>query len=677
MNNRIRYLPLEQEKDSYEHLLEKEWLLANGLGGYASSSILCVPTRKYHGLLIAALPKIGRTVTLNSLYEVITLKDGTKIHLGQVERPDGMLHLEEVKYLQEFYLDEGLPVWTYNFNGVVLEKRIVMTYMQNTVHVIYKVLSGDDSLQITLQPLLHFRSTNLSVDVPITQNYIMTIIKNRYEVCCEGCPSLKMYLDGEESHFTLSEQKIKDIYFRVEARRGYASLGECWSPGFLDVLVSKGKPAAFLASTEIWEEIQSMTSHEALQAEKMRKRLLLKKASKDVNKEFAEDLVLAADQFIIIPATRTQDKIRANAAGDEIRTVIAGYHWFTDWGRDTMISLEGLTLSTGRYQEARWILRTFAYYVKNGLIPNLFPEGEKHGLYHTADASLWFFHSLQRYLDVTQDRETLQFILPKLIEIYVCHVEGTLFGIKVDPQDGLLVQGQEGYQLTWMDAKVDDWVVTPRRGKAVEINALWYNALRLLEKWLKEENQPTLATEVAEKAEQARQSFNKKFWNEKKGYLFDVIEGEKGDDDALRPNQIFAISLDYPILDQGYWEPVFKTTKEDLLTPLGLRSLSPKHIDYKARYDGDLRARDSAYHQGTIWSWLIGPYIDAWLKIYPQEKQQAHEFLLGFQDHLTDAGIGFISEIFDAHEPYTARGCIAQAWSIAEILRCLIKTQSL
>ncbi len=676
MNNLIRRPDLHEEKKTHENLLHKEWLVANGLGGYASSTLAFIPTRKYHGILIASLPTIGRTVTLNHLLEVIELPDGQEIFLNNEERPDGVVSAESLSYLEDFYLDKGLPVWRYNCQGIVFEKRVFLTYMQNTVHILYTMLSGADSIRIKLFPYIHFRSTNLPVHIPISKPYRVTIVKNRYEVSADGFPSLRLFINGEDVHFTLDEHTSKDVFFRKEALRGYESLGEFWSPGRLTVTLTKNTYVSFLASTESWEETEAMDSLQALQAEYMRRKLLLKKAPLEAQSALGADLVFAADQFIIIPGSRLQDKTRANAAGDEVRTVIAGYHWFTDWGRDTMISLEGLTLCTGRYQEARWVLRTFAYYVKNGLIPNMFPEGEKEGLYHTADATLWFFHSLHRYLTYTDDVETLQFIFPKLIEIYSAHVHGTHFGIHVDPDDGLLIQGAEGYQLTWMDAKVDGWVVTPRRGKAVEINALWYNALRLLETWLKEEKKNALAEEVGLQARKVYQSFNQKFWNDQKGYLYDVIEGEKGNDDALRPNQLFAISLDHPVLDRQHWEAVFKVTTQVLLTPVGLRSLSPGHPDYKSRYYGDLRARDSAYHQGTVWSWLIGPYIDVWLKLYPNDKEKMHAFLQGFECHLVEAGIGYISEIFDATEPYAPRGCIAQAWSIAELLRCYLNTYS-
>jgi predicted glycogen debranching enzyme len=338
-----------------------------------------------------------------------------------------------------------------------------------------------------------------------------------------------------------------------------------------------------------------------------------------------------------------------------------------------MISLEGLTLSTGRQREAGYILRTFGHYVRDGLIPNMFPEGTKDGLYHTADASLWFFHAVHRYLGVTGDRSTLRGLLPTLVSIVEHHLRGTRFGIGVDPADGLLRQGADGYQLTWMDAKVDDWVVTPRRGKPVEINALWFNALMLLAGWLRDDGDPA-ALEMDGHAERARQSFNRRFWYGDGGYLYDVIDGEAGDDHACRPNQIFAISLDHPVLDQARWRPVFDVVRDRLLTPVGLRSLAPGHRDYKPQYYGDLRARDAAYHQGTVWGWLVGPFIDAWLKVYPDDHAGARACLAGFTAHLNDAGVGTISEIFDAEPPFTPRGCIAQAWSVAEVLRAWVKT---
>jgi predicted glycogen debranching enzyme len=324
--------------------------------------------------------------------------------------------------------------------------------------------------------------------------------------------------------------------------------------------------------------------------------------------------------------------------------------------------------------EAAWILRTFAHYIRDGLIPNLFPEGKNEGLYHTADATLWFFHAIDRYTEVTQDRSVLQMVLPKLVDIFEHHMRGTRFGIRVDPGDGLLTQGAEGYALTWMDAKVDNWVVTPRRGKAVEINALWYNALCLLGSWLSKAGKSDTARRVTDAAKQAQESFNRRFWSPDAKCLFDVVDGpDGGDDPACRPNQLLAISLKHPVLNPEHWKSVVEIATAQLLTPFGLRSLSPEHKDYKPKYDGDLRSRDAAYHQGTVWAWLIGPFIDAWLKVHPEDAAGAKEFLKGFASHFDEACLGTISEIFDAEAPYTPRGCVAQAWSVAEVLRCWLK----
>jgi len=357
--------------------------------------------------------------------------------------------------------------------------------------------------------------------------------------------------------------------------------------------------------------------------------------------------------------------------------VIAGYHWFTDWGRDTMIGLEGLTCATGRYREAGWILHTFGQYIRDGLIPNMFPDGSNEGLYHTADATLWFFHALDRYLSYSGDQVTLDVLLPRLAEIVAHHLSGTAFGIHVDPADALLAQGADGYQLTWMDAKCGDWVVTPRRGKAVEINALWYNALRLLEEWTREASGDAAARPLGEHAERCRRSFNERFWYAEGGYLYDVVESsDRGgaDDPACRPNQLFAISLRHPVLDESRWKAVLDTVCEKLLTPLGLRSLSPDHPEFKVTYHGDLRTRDAAYHQGTVWAWLIGPFVDAWLRVHPEDWTGARRLLDGFVPHLDQACVGSISEVFDAMPPFTPRGCIAQAWSVAEVLRAWIAT---
>ncbi|HET8698508.1 MAG TPA: amylo-alpha-1,6-glucosidase, partial [Gammaproteobacteria bacterium] len=360
----------------------------------------------------------------------------------------------------------------------------------------------------------------------------------------------------------------------------------------------------------------------------------------------------------------------------ETRALIAGYHWLTEWGRDTFVALEGVALATGRHAEAGQVLRTFTARMRDGLVPNLFPEGRDDGLYHSADATLWLFHALDRYLAATGDRALLATLLPKLVDAAARHVAGTRFGIAVDPDDGLLEQGAEGYQLTWMNAKIEDWVVTPRRGKAVEINALWYNALCLLARWLEAADRGAEACEWRELAAQVKASFNARFWNDTAGYLYDVVDGELGSDAACRPNQIFAISLPNPVLDLRYWRQVLDVVRERLLTPFGLRSLTPGHKDYRSRYEGDMYNRDAALHQGTVWPWLLGPFVDAWLKTRPDELEAAQGFVAAFADRLLGGGLGTIGEVFDAEPPHAPGGCIAQAWSLGEVLRARLAVRA-
>jgi len=657
-------------------LLELEWLITNGLGGYASGTVCGALTRRNHGLLIAAYPSpLGRTVVLNRVTEAIRFPNGKMLFFGGLQKAGGALEFQGMEYLAGFRLEDGLPVWCYDVNGVVIEKKIFLVHRQNTVHLIYRLISGDHQVRLKLQPSLNFRPHDSPVDLPDEEPYIFTAVGNRYQVSTgANLPQLRLAIHGGRGTFTLEEKKTSDIFYQVEHSRGSQSVGSLWSPGYFAVDLGIAQEAALTASTESWETIHALTPAGALEREQERRRQLLANALPAARSGLPAELVLAADQFIITPAGRIEDKVRAKARGDELCTVIAGYHWFTDWGRDTMISLEGLTLATGRHAEAGWILRTFAQYVRNGLIPNLFPEGEAEGLYHTADASLWFFHALGRYLAVTGDRATLWVIMPQLREIVEKHLAGTGFGIGVDHRDGLLRQGAPGYQLTWMDAKVGDWVVTPRRGKAVEINALWYNALRLLQGWSAEQGEKRYADRLASLAEQALRSFNQRFWYEEGGYLYDVVDGEQGDDPACRPNQLFSISLDHPVLDQGKWPQVLEVARQRLLTPFGLRTLAPGHPDYKPAYAGDLRARDAAYHQGTVWPWLIGAFVDAWLRLYPDQRATARSFLAGLEGQLSEQCVGTVSEICDAEPPYQPKGCIAQAWSVAELLRCWLKT---
>jgi predicted glycogen debranching enzyme len=664
---------------SREVLLNREWLVTNGLGGYASGTVSGAITRKYHGLLVAALPApLGRVVMWNHVSEFLRFDDNEVVSLGAEERAGGQLDLKGAEYLREFRLEDGMPVWIYHVRNLVIEKRISMPHLQNTVHVSYQIIGDGKPPRLELRPAFHFRHHEDAVDLPLAEPYRLSAIKEQYEIvsALRKFPPLRMRLSGHATAFTIAATKINQVVYRTEQARGYAHEGELWSPGFFQVDLADEKTATLIGSTEPWEIIDVLSPADVLASERERRARLLEDADAEAHDGVAAELVFASDQYVITPAGRAEEAARAHAAGDEVRTVIAGYHWFTDWGRDTMISLEGLTLVTGRCLEAGYILRTFAHYVRDGLIPNMFPDRQKEGLYHTADATLWFFHALGRYLKKSNDRITLRLLLPILIDIAEHHLRGTKFNIHVDPEDGLLVQGQEGYQLTWMDAKMGDWVVTPRRGKAVEINALWFNALMLLEGWLREMEDADAAQRYADHGRRARESFNERFWFEEGGHLYDVVDvdGGSGNDAACRPNQLFAISLENPVLNQARWKSVVDVTERELVTPVGLRSLSPKHPDYKPIYGGDLRSRDGAYHQGTVWAWLIGPFIDAWLKVHPEEKQNARKFLERFPESMNDNGIGTISEVFDAREPHTAGGCIAQAWSVAEVLRCWVKT---
>jgi len=643
-------------------LLEREWLVTNGIGGYASGTVSGLVTRRYHGWFVAALPNpLGRTVMLTHLSEQLRLPGGRRVEL-RAEETEGGLELHGDAYLTDFALVDGLPRWRYDIDGTVLEKRVVLPYGQNIVHVTYRLAGSDGNVLLQLRPSMHFRRYESAVNAELAR-YSLLAVDDRYEIVGDPAfPPLRLRLHARDTAFTHRPRHLSLVVHRVEQSRGYDARGDLWSPGYFQIRLQPGEEATLVASTEPWEVIDAHPPGEVEVAERARRSHLLHNAPAPLRDDSPE-LVFAADQFIVEPTGR------AVAPGDEVRTVIAGYHWFTDWGRDTMISLEGLCLLTGRHREAGSILRMFAHHMRDGLIPNFFPDGDAKGVYHTADASLWFFHAVARYEHHTGDRATLRLLLPVLAEIVERHVAGTSFGIGADPADGLLRAGAPGYQLTWMDAKADDWVVTPRRGKPVEINALWYQALCLLEEWAATEGL-AVGVDLAGLRETVGESFNRRFWYDAGSYLFDVVDSEDGGDDpSLRPNQLLAVSLPRAVVRPDRWAPVVETVRRHLLTPVGIRTLDPGHPDYKANYDGDLRARDAAYHQGTVWPWLLGPFVDAWLKAFPERREEARAMVRGLHDHLGQAGIGSVSEIFDAEAPFTPRGCIAQAWSVAELIR--------
>jgi predicted glycogen debranching enzyme len=650
-----------------DRLAALEWLVTNGLGGYASGTLGGILTRRYHALLVAALPApLGRVVLVSRLDERVRLANGQVGWLSRLDNPVAGV-------VTRFRLGGGLPIWTYELDGTTIEKRLIMPRLQNTVLVTYTVLRSVTPIRLGIRPHLLARPHEATVDYAVPASPVLVARAGYLEATLDECvPPLVLALRDHESAFALHPEMTKDVPYLLERQRGYASIGDAWSPGYFKLDLAEGERVTFIASTESVSDLDALATDAAFETEMHRRSRLLAAAWPTATDPLCAELVLAADQFVIEPATRAAEATRARAAGGEARSVIAGYHWFTDWGRDTMISLEGLTLSTGRLAEARGILLTFARHLRDGLIPNLFPEGDQEGLYHTADATLWFFHAIDRYVSASDDGESLRELLPALEEIVRLHLAGTKFGIRVD-EDGLLTQGDPNLPLTWMDAKVGDWVVTPRRGKPVEINALWFNAVRLLASWVRFSGRD--ATRLEAVAERTRASFNRRFWFDEGQYLYDIVDGQAGDDSSLRPNQIFALSLRYPVLDRGRWQRIVDVVAERLLTPYGLRTLAPGHPDFRAQYFGDLRARDAAYHQGTVWAWLIGPFIDAWLRVYPHRIQDARSFLAAFNSHLSDKCVGTISEVFDATEPYVPRGCIAQAWSVAEVLRALMRLQ--
>ncbi len=645
-----------------------EWLVTNGIGGYACGPVHGGLTRRFHGLLVASLPDpLARVLCLNLLRVSVVMRDRAVIL--DDERQTGPGEAGRAR-LTSFMLEGGLPVWRYDLGDALIEKRLVMPAGQNTSRTRFVVLEGPGELSFRLQPAFQVRAhegpVSLSPSAP--RRFQIEDSGAAIEIDPgEGLPYVRWLLEEATLAARLDQPELLPVSYPIERARGYDHEGHLWSPGWIDA-TPDDHAFSFTVSTETWDAMRARSTADDLAREQLRREDLREAAGRPAD-PFIAELTLAADQFITLPVGRAREVARARAAGDEPRTVIAGYHWFTDWGRDTMISLEGLTLATGRAREAGCILRTFGHHIRDGLIPNLFPEGEDTGLYHTADATLWFFHALNRYVRRSGDAATLAGLLPALVDVAERHVAGTRFGIRLDEADGLLQQGATGFQLTWMDAKVGDWVVTPRRGKAVEINALWYNALRLLAEWLAESGQADAASRWRAEAARTARSFNARFWNHRDGCLFDVVDGEHGDDPACRPNQILALSLDYPVLDPDRWAAVLEVVERRLLTPVGLRSLAPGHPDYCPRYDGDLHARDAAYHQGTVWAWLIGPFADACRRVYPDDHERVRSLLTEFPRELSRACVGTVSEIFDAEAPFHARGCVAQAWSVAEVLR--------
>jgi len=635
----------------------REWLVTNGIGSYASGTVAGLLTRRYHGLLIAALePPLGRTLLLTKLDET-AVYGGREYPLfanrwasGQVE-PTGFRHLER------FRLEGTTPVWTFACADALIEKRVWMEPGANTTYVRYDLIRATVPLTLTMKAIVNHRDHGGN-----TQAAQMSIGSERVErglrVTVSG-GSTPLYLLSRGADVAADHTWYRDYYLAVEEYRGLEPRDDHLCAGRFQAVLAPGETLTIVASTDAGASLDGETAYDRRRTREQR---LLEQGDAALSRNgrvdlpwWVRQLVLSADQFIVQ---------RGLPHDPEGRTVIAGYPWFGDWGRDTMISLPGLALTTGRHGVAERILRTFAHFVDRGMLPNRFPGPGVEPEYNTVDATLWYFEAIRAYVAAVDDVALVRDLFPVLQEIIDWHERGTRYEIRVDPDDGLLHAGEEGVQLTWMDAKIDDWVVTPRIGKPVEINALWYNGLHAMVDFARRLEEPAGPYQTL--AERARSGFAR-FWNGDAGYCYDVLDGPDGDDPTLRPNQLLAVSLPHSPLSGEQRRAVVEACARHLLTSHGLRSLSPADPAYVERYGGGRRQRDAAYHQGTVWGWMIGPFVRSWLRVHG-DPEGARSFLQPFVHHLTDHGLGSVSEIFDGRPPFTPRGCIAQAWSVAGLL---------
>ena len=636
--------------------LGREWLETNGLGGFASSTIVGLNTRRYHGLLTAATkPPVGRIVMLSKLEETLII-DGRRYELSANQYP-GAIHPQGFLYQTNFRLDP-FPVFTYEVEGLRIEKSVCMVQGRNATIVHYELAPKEaneypDELKLEIRPLIAFRDYHSTTH---ENNQI-----NRQVDTEGGITSLRPYADLPALHFSHDDAELaangqwyRHFEYEVERERGLDFTEDLFNPFALTFDLNRHRRARIIASTERLELRKADTFRDA----ETSRRKSVSPPSTDAN-DLVRSLFSSADQYIV-------------ARGDR-KTVIAGYHWFSDWGRDTMIALPGLTLVTGRAEIARSILSEFAQHVDQGMLPNRFPDAGEKPEYNTVDATLWFFEAVRSLLQYTHDYDFVQAKLYDVLkDVISWHIRGTRYNIHVDA-DGLLDSGEPGVQLTWMDAKVGDWVVTPRQGKPVEIQALWYNALRLMEHLASQFGEKDNAEQFAQLAVSAHKSFNEQFWNEETGCLYDVVNGDNRDG-SVRPNQIIAVSLTHSMVSKQRAKGILRVVERELLTPSGLRTVSPKDPQYRGRYEGNSLSRDGAYHQGTVWPWLMGPYITASVKTFGANgRKLAAEWLNNFQQHLEEACPGQVSEIFDADPPHAARGCVAQAWSVAELLRAAME----
>mgnify|MGYP000869898775 FL=1 len=639
--------------------VQKEWVLTNGIGGYAGSSVTGAHARKHHGYLIASLhPPVERFVILSKINECL-IRSSEKIDftVEQYLADDGSTaYRKGIEYLNSFTYD-GLVHFTTKAPEFTMTKTLAFEHGKNTIAVSYDIQNDGDAATLVLTPLFNYRvhhdaSTvdTLKFDTTYEQPEIRLVPQQNKDV------TIRLFTDDGtvvpcEEKYTTGMQLQKELDVESDA------LDDNYTPYQIEFPLDAGcrKKISIVCTIE---DVYEKDAFATAAAEMARFDALEKKAG--YHDELAETLTIAADHFL------------AYRQSTGLMTVLAGLPWFTDWGRDTMIALTGLTLSTGRYQDARDILTTFARYVHHGMVPNMFPDEGTAPLYNTADASMWYFYAVGKYLDYTGTPEDYAFvqetIYPKLKEIIAAYEHGTDFSIYME-EDGLIHAGSGLDQVTWMDVRVGDWVATPRHGKPVEINALWYHALCLMEEWTTRFGED--GSHYAALAAHAKESFTKEFWNEKDGCLYDVVDGLEGDA-TLRPNQIYAVSLPHRMLDADKEKKIVDKVYEKLYAKTGLRSLSPDDKEYHPTYEGCLDKRDHAYHQGTSWGFLLGGFLTAYVHVYGTSKEvikQADAMLDATREQFYHGCIGSIAEIFDGDEPHTSRGCYAQAWSVGEILR--------
>ena len=648
-----------------------EWLETNGLGGFASSTITGLNTRRYHGLLTAAThPPVGRMLLLAKLEETL-LVNGQHFDLSTNQypgtTPDSVtLYPQGYRYLKQFRLDP-FPTFVYEVAGVEVKKSLFLVHGENTVVVEYELrplTSTAVNCVLELRPLIAFRDYHSTTHHNDALDRTVSIREGTVSITpYHGLPTLQVAHNAQHAEET--GNWYFNFHYAAERERGLDESEDLFNPFVLRYELTAGKATviASISSTNanaVHSAVPSANEAAELQRQEQLRRSEVTRTAPSPN-PFIQKLTAAADQFIV-------------KRGD-LHTVIAGYHWFGDWGRDTMVALPGLTLLTGRFEIARDILRAFVDSADRGMLPNRFPDSGEQPEYNTVDASLWLFEAVRSYLHYTGDEAFVRASLyPKLKDMLEWHFRGTRYGIHAGP-DGLLWAGEPGVQLTWMDAKVGDWVVTPRIGKPVEIQALWYNALATLRDMAEEFGDADYTLFLRRYAETTRESFNAQFWNETAGCLYDVVNGQDADA-SIRPNQIFAVSLHHRMLPSEKEHAVVQAVERELLTPLGLRTLSPRDPNYRPRYEGGVRERDSAYHQGTVWPWLMGPFLSAYVKVHHRSHKarlRAEWLLEAFEQHMSEAGLGQISEIADGDAPHTPRGCIAQAWSVAELLRAAVE----